>query len=73
MLCFANAILPLFDNTKSAAKILELELSNFKKKFTDQWTTDMSLKFGSKKKRFLMKTFLNPGLNFWNRKFGLHK
>ena len=57
MLCFANAILPLFDNTKSAAKILELELSNFKKKFTDQWTTDMSLKFGSKKKKIFDENF----------------
>ena len=57
MLCFANAILPLFDNTKSAAKILELELSNFKKKFTDQWTTDMSLKFGSKKNKIFDEDF----------------
>ena len=57
MLCFANAILPLFDNTKSAAKILELELSNFKKKFTDQWTTDMSLKFGSKKNKIFDENF----------------
>ena len=58
MLCFANALLPLFDDPKSAAKILELELSNFKKKFTDQWTSDMCLKFGSKKNKVFDENFI---------------
>ena len=63
MVCLANAILPLFKDQKSTAKILETELQQFDKNFDKQWVSDMSLKFGSKKKKVFKKEFINSWLD----------
>ena len=68
MICLANALLPLFNDKKSAAKVFEKELMNFDKIFDEQYINTMSLKFGVRKKNVIKEELIDDWLKILEAK-----